>query len=92
MINVVEPVSGPISEPVSYRKVKEERVYVKSNKGKKIELKNLDLIKQLEESNGFDEWTGVEVNKIKNTTFKNNIIDLEKKLIVSSIRLVKTSK
>ena len=65
---------------------------MKSNKGKKIELKNLDLIKELEESNCFDDWTKLGVSKIKNTIFKNNIIDVENKLIVSSIRLIKTSK
>jgi len=73
-------------------KPKEERLYVKSNKGKKIELKNLDTIKVLVENNCFDEWTSEEVNKIKNITFKNNIIDIENRLIVSSIRLVKISK
>lgn len=70
----------------------EERIYVKSNKGKKIELENLDIIKDLVENNCFDEWTSKEINKIKNITFKNNIIDVENKLIVSSIRLVKISK
>ena len=73
----------------NFKKVKEERIYVKSNKGKKIELKNLDVIKELE---SFDEWTGKQIKKINNITFKNNIIDVENKLIVSSIRLVKTSK
>jgi hypothetical protein len=73
-------------------KPKEERIYVKSNKGKKIELKNLDLIKQIEESGELDEWTKGELAKIKNLTFKNNIFDYEEKKIVSSVRLKKTSK
>ena len=74
------------------RKLKEERTYVKSNKGVKIELKNLDQIKLIEESEELDEWTKKKLSEIKNITFKNNTLDIEKKLFVSSIRLVKTSK
>jgi hypothetical protein len=81
-----------MSEQVSFKKMKEDRLYVKSNKGKKIELKNLDMIQQLEESDSFDEWTRIQINKINNITFKNNIVDVENKLIVSSVRLIKTSK
>ena len=73
-------------------KIKEERIYVKSNKGKKIELKNLDQIKLIEESGELDEWTKKTLSKIKNKTFKNNVLDIEEKKLVSSIRLVKTSK
>lgn len=76
------------------RKPKEERIYVKSNKksGKKIELKNLDLIRQIEESCELDEWTKNKLSQIKNITFKNNVFDYEKKKLVSSVRLIKTSK
>lgn len=76
------------------RKPKEERIYVKSNKksGKKIELKNLDLIAQIEESGELDEWTQNKMSLIKNTTFKNNVFDYGEKKLVSSVRLVKTSK
>lgn len=74
------------------RKPKEERVYVKSNKGKKIELKNLDQLKLIEESGELDEWTRKKLSEIKNVTFKNNVFDIDEKKLVSSIRLVKTSK
>lgn len=76
------------------RKPKEERIYVKSNKksGKKIELKNLDLIAQIEKSGELDEWTQNKLGQIKNTTFKNNVFDYGEKKLVSSVRLVKTSK
>lgn len=74
------------------KKFKEERIYVKSNKGKKIELKNLETIKLIEESGELDQWTQSELGKIKNFTFKNNIFDCEEKKIVSSVRLLKTSK
>jgi hypothetical protein len=82
--NIIEP----------ERKPKEERIFVKSNKksGKKIELKNLDLIKQIEESGELDEWTQNKLGQIKNTTFKNNVFDYGEKKLVSSVRLVKTSK
>jgi hypothetical protein len=75
-------------------KPKEERIYVKSNKksGKKLELKNLDLIKQIEESGDLDEWTLNKLGQIKNITFKNNVFDYGEKKIVSSVRLVKISK
>jgi hypothetical protein len=81
-------------EPELERKPKEERIYVKSNKksGKKIELKNLDLIKQIEESGELDEWTLNKLSQIKNITFKNNVFDYGEKKIVSSVRLVKISK
>jgi len=79
-------------EQNNLRKPKEERIYVKSNKGKKIELKNLDQIKLIEESGSLDQYTQVQMSKIKNLTFKNNIFDLEAKLLVSSVRLVKSSK
>jgi len=88
----MEQMSIQTLQPNSMRKFKEERVYVKSNKGTKIELKNLDQIFQIEESGELDMWTQNEMFKIKNTTFKNNIFDVEIKQIVSSIRLVKTSK
>jgi len=76
------------------RKPKEERIFVKSNKksGKKIELKNLDLIKQIEESGELDEWTKNKLDQIKNTTFKNNVFDYGEKKLVSSARLIKVSK
>lgn len=76
------------------KKPKEERIYVKSNKksGKKIELKNLDLIKQIEESGELDEWTQNKLSQIKNNTFKNNVFDYGEKKLVSSVRLIKTSK
>jgi hypothetical protein len=75
-------------------KSKEERIFVKSNKksGKKIELKNLDIIKQIEESGELDEWTQNKLSQIKNITFKNNVFDYGEKKLVSSVRLVKTSK
>lgn len=75
-------------------KPKEDRIYVKSNKksGKKIELKNLDIIKEIEESGKLDEWVQNKLSLIKNITFKNNIFDCGEKKIVSSVRLVKTSK
>jgi hypothetical protein len=79
-------------KPNQMRKIKEERTYVKSNKGTKIELKNLDQIKLIEESGILDEWTGKKLSEIKNITFKNNVFDIEEKKLVSSIRLVKTSK
>lgn len=80
--------SGSIVKP------KEERVFVKSNKksGKKIELKNLDAIKKIEESGELDEWTHKKLSQIKNITFKNNVFDCGEKKLVSSVRLVKTSK
>jgi hypothetical protein len=83
-LNIVEP----------ERKPKEERIFVKSNKksGKKIELKNLDLIKLIEESGELDEWTQNKLCQIKNETFKNNVFDYVEKKLVSSVRLVKTSK
>ena len=81
-----------ISKSKEIIKLKEERVYVKSNKGTKIELKNLDQLKLIEGSSVLDEWTIKKLSEIKNLTFKNNIFDIEKKMIVSSIRLVKTSK
>ena len=74
------------------RKPKEERVYVKSNKGTKIELKNLDQLKLIEESGELDEWTRKKLSDIKNITFKNNVFDIDEKKLVSSIRLIKTSK
>lgn len=76
------------------RKPKEERIYVKSNKksGKKIELKNLDLIAQIEQSGELDEWTQNKLSQIKNPIFKNNVFDYGEKKLVSSVRLVKTSK
>ena len=76
------------------RKPKEERIFVKSNKksGKKIELKNLDLIKQIEESGELDEWTQNKLTQIKNLTFKNNVFDYGEKKLVSYVRLVKVSK
>lgn len=79
---------------VEFKKPKEERIFVKSNKksGKKIELKNLDLIKQIEESGELDEWTQNKLSQIKNQTFKNNVFDCGEKKLVSSVRLVKISK
>jgi len=73
-------------------KLKIKKIYVKSNKGKKIELKNLDQIKVIEESDEIDEWTKKKILIIKNLIFKNNVIDIEKKKIVSSIRLLKVNK
>lgn len=95
MINPIEnnlKETKTMNEPE--RKPKEERIYVKSNKksGKKIELKNLDLIFQIEESGELDEWTQNKLAQIKNTTFKNNVFDYGEKKLVSSVRLVKTSK
>jgi hypothetical protein len=85
-------ITNPNHPDTNIIKLKEKRVFVKSNKGAKIELTNLDTIKQLEDSEQFDEWTQKELGKIKNQIFKNNIIDLDEKKIVSSVRLVKTSK
>jgi hypothetical protein len=75
-------------------KPKEERLFVKSNKksGKKIELKNLDIIKEIEDSRELDEWTQNKLAEIKNITFKNNVFDYGEKKLVSSVRLIKTSK
>lgn len=73
-------------------KKNKEIIIVKSNKCKKIELKNLFQIEQIEKSEQLDEWTKNKLSLIKNITFKNNVFDIEKKLIVSSIRLIKTSK
>jgi hypothetical protein len=81
-----------ISKSKKIRKLKEERVYVKSNKGTKIELKNLDQLKLIEKSGELDEWTTKKLSEIKNLIFKNNVFDIEKKMIVSSIRLLKISK
>lgn len=95
MINPIEnnlKETKTMNEPE--RKPKEERIYVKSNKksGKKIELKNLDDIKQIEESGELDEWTQNKLGQIKNPTFKNNVFDYGEKKLVSSVRLVKISK
>ena len=95
--NKIEQVNNKIEEQIiskskEIRKLKEKRVYVKSNKGTKIELKNLDQLKLIEESGELDEWTIKKLSEIKNLTFKNNVFDIEKKMLVSSIRLVKTSK
>ena len=95
MINPIEnnlKETKTMNEPE--RKPKEERIYVKSNKksGKKIELKNLDNIKQIEESGELDEWTQNKLGQIKNPTFKNNVFDYGEKKLVSSVRLVKISK
>ncbi len=75
-------------------KAKEERIFVKSNKksGKKIELKNLDLIEQIMKSKEIDEWTLNKLLEIKNQIFKNNVFDYEEKKLVSSVRLIKISK
>jgi hypothetical protein len=88
----MEKIDKKLLEPE--RKPKEERIYVKSNKksSKKIELKNLDLIGRIEESGELDEWTQNKLSQIKNTTFKNNVFDYGEKKLVSSVRLVKTSK
>ena len=72
-------------------KITKERLYVKSNKSKKIELKNLDIINEFELSEEHDDMR-IQIKKIKNLTFKNNVIDIEKKMIVSSVRLNKISK
>jgi hypothetical protein len=73
---------------------KSERIFVKSNKknSKNIELKNLDIIKEIEEMCELDEWTQNKLSLIKNSIFKNNIFDYNKKLIVSSVRLIKINK
>lgn len=70
------------------------RIFVKSNKksGKKIELKNLEIIEQIEKMGELDEWTLNKLSQIKNMTFKNNVFDCDAKKIVSSVRLVKISK
>lgn len=82
------------TDTISNYKPKEDRIFVKSNKksGKKFELKNLDIIKQIEESGELDEWTQNKLAQIKNITFKNNVFDCGEKKLVSSVRLVKTSK
>lgn len=93
---MINPIKNNLKEIMNEpeRKVKEERIYVKSNKksGKKIELKNLDLISKIEESGELDEWTKNKLSQIKNTTFKNNVFDYGEKKLVSSVRLVKASK
>ena len=87
-MDIIQNVVNPEKKP------KEERIFVKSNKksGKKIELKNLDLIKEIEESGELDEWTKNKLAQIKNITFKNNVFDYGEKKLVSSVRLVKVSK
>ena len=72
-------------------KNKGDRVFIKSNKDKKIELKNLEKIDQIYNFEDLDPFTKLELGKIKNIIFKNNIFDIEEKKIVSSIRIVKTS-
>ena len=56
---------------------------------KNIKLNNLELINELTE---LDSYTNNLINNIKNPIFKNNVIDLEVKKIVSSIYLKKKSK
>jgi hypothetical protein len=74
-------------------KLFKEKLIVKSNKkNKKIELKNLEKIKEIEENIILEPYTKNELSKIKNIIFKNNIYDIEKHQIVSSIRLLKQSK
>ena len=68
------------------------KIFVKSNKGIKIELKNINQIELIENSNDIDNWTKKKLLEIKNLTFKNNIFDLEQNKIVSSVRIIKTSK
>jgi hypothetical protein len=68
------------------------KIFVKSNKGIKIELKNINQIELIENSNDIDDWTKKKLLEIKNLTFKNNIFDLEQNKIVSSVRIIKTSK
>ena len=72
--------------------IEKEKVIVKSNKGKKIVLNNLERIKEIEELDDLDPYTKNVLSGIKNQIFKNNIIDLETKQIVSSIYLKKISK
>ncbi len=86
------PTRQDLSSVKKSKEFKESKVFVKSNKGKKIELKNLDEIKQIELSGELDEWVGQKLSEIKNHTFKNNVFDVGAKQIVSSVRLVKTSK
>lgn len=59
---------------------------------KNIKLDNLETIDNMLLSGELDEYTQKEMASIKNNSFKNNIIDIEKKLIVSSVYLKKTSK
>ena len=95
MENNILNLENPENSEFSERKVKKEKndkIFVKSNKGKKIELKNLENIEQILNSEDLDLYTKIEMNKIKNNTFKNNIFDVEEKKIVSSIRIVKASK
>lgn len=68
------------------------KIFVKSNKGIKIELKNINQIKLIENSDNIDDWTKKKLLEIKNLTFKNNIFDIEQNKIVSSVRIIKTSK
>lgn len=79
---------------LSKQKPKEERIFVKSNKksGKRIELKNLDIIKKIEQSGELDPWIQNKLGEIKNLTFKNNVFDYGEKKLVSSVRLKKISK
>jgi len=93
-INLINDNSDNNNEKNQIIKSKEERLFVKTNKksGKKIELKNLYIIKQINESGELDEWTQNKLSQIKNLTFKNNVFDYNEKKIVSSVRLIKTSK
>ena len=68
------------------------KIFVKSDKGIKIELKNINQIKLIENSDNIDDWTKKKLLEIKNLTFKNNIFDIEQNKIVSSVRIIKTSK
>jgi hypothetical protein len=83
-----------ITEPIQKHKKTKKKIFVKSNKksGKNIELKNLEIIEQIEKSGELDEWTKTKLSEIKNDIFKNNIFDYEKKKLVRSVRLVKISK
>lgn len=91
---IISEPSQIISEPVNNSTNK--CIFVKSNKGKKIELKNLDQINNLIGSGiELDQWIREQITKIKNPIFKNNVVDLEAipcPQIVSSVRLVKSSK
>jgi hypothetical protein len=61
-------------------------------KNTKNKLDNIEIIDNMISSGELDEYTQNYLSSIKNNAFKNNIIDLEKKLIVSSVYHKKISK
>ena len=48
------------------------KLKIKSNKGKKIELANLDIIEQIQTTDILDVYTKNELNKIKSRRLQNS--------------------